>query len=542
MSNAIVKNGKIGLKSSISEYQKCKQIPGGYWSGKAKRWIYPATPATAKRIHEQFKEDLSYDLDFMNLLKAADAVARNQSLKNAIDLPDVPVSFTKAWRHQKQAFWFAKDLRAAMLAMSMGTGKSKVAVDLVVNRNHKQTLILCPKSVGAVWPDQFKIHSPSTRDIVCLDLTSEKGTVEKKTIKAKEFLQIARIKGQQAIVIINYESAWRKPFGDWAMKQEFDLVILDESHRIKTPGSQVGKFAARLGRTAKYRLALTGTPMPHSPMDIYSQYRFLDSGIFGTSFVAFKKRYAIMGGFQGHEIIGWANEDEMNRKFYSIAYKADKSVIELPEYIDIYRKAELTPKAMKVYRELEEVFWTDVDKGEVTAANALTRLLRLQQVTSGYVRTDEKEEVEIDTSKADLLADIIEDIEIEEPITVFARFRHDITTIKKTFEKAGRSCAELSGSANELKDWQDGKFNSIVVQIQSGGLGISLARARYCIYYSLGFSLGDYEQSRARIHRPGQKREVVYIHLLMKNTIDERVYGALKKKKDVVRSILDREV
>jgi len=282
--------------------------------------------------------------------------------------------------------------------------------------------------------------------------------------------------------------------------------------------------------------------MPHSPMDIYSQYRFLDSGIFGTSFVAFKKRYAIMGGFQGHEIIGWANEDEMNRKFYSIAYKADKSVIELPEYIDIYRKAELTPKAMKVYRELEEVFWTDVDKGEVTAANALTRLLRLQQVTSGYVRTDEKEEVEIDTSKADLLADIIEDIEIEEPITVFARFRHDITTIKKTFEKAGRSCAELSGSANELKDWQDGKFNSIVVQIQSGGLGISLARARYCIYYSLGFSLGDYEQSRARIHRPGQQREVVYIHLLMKNTIDERVYGALKKKKDVVRSILDREV
>ena len=158
------------------------------------------------------------------------------------------------------------------------------------------------------------------------------------------------------------------------------------------------------------------------------------------------------------------------------------------------------------------------------------------------MRTDEKEEVEIDTSKADLLADIIEDIEIEEPITVFARFRHDITTIKKTFEKAGRSCAELSGSANELKEWQEGKFNSIVVQIQSGGLGISLVRARYCIYYSLGFSLGDYEQSRARIHRPGQEREVVYIHLLMKNTIDERVYGALKKKKDVVRSILDREV
>ncbi len=541
MSNVIVKDGKIGLATNYSEYQNCKSIPGGRWSPGLRRWIYPATPATAKRISETFK-DLSYDLDFMNLLNAADAVARNQSLKDAIDLPDVPVSFTKAWRHQKQAFWFAKDLRAAMLAMSMGTGKSKVAVDLVVNRNHKQTLILCPKSVGAVWPDQFKIHSPSTRDIVCLDLTSEKGTVEKKTIKAKEFLQIARIKGQQAIVIINYESAWRKPFGDWAMKQEFDLVILDESHRIKTPGSQVGKFAARLGRTAKYRLALTGTPMPHSPMDIYSQYRFLDSGIFGTSFVAFKKRYAIMGGFQGHEIIGWANEDEMNRKFYSIAYKADKSVIELPEYIDIYRKAELTPKAMKVYRELEEVFWTDVDKGEVTAANALTRLLRLQQVTSGYVRTDEQEEVEIDTSKADLLADIIEDIEIEEPIAVFARFRHDIRTIKKTFEKAGRSCAELSGSANELKDWQDGKYNSIVVQIQSGGLGISLVRARYCIYYSLGFSLGDYEQSRARIHRPGQEREVVYIHLLMKNTIDERVYGALKKKKDVVRSILDREV
>ncbi len=541
MANAIVKDGKIGLATDFSDYHNCKQIPGGRWSPGLKRWLYPATPATAKKIHDTFK-DLTFDNDFKNLLDAANAVVRNQALKDANDLPDVPISFTKAWKHQKQAFWFAKDLRAAMLAMSMGTGKSKVAVDLVVNRNHKQTLILCPKSVGAVWPEQFKFHTPLTRDVVCLDLTSEKGTVEKKTIKANEFLQIARIKGQQAIVIINYESAWRKPFGEWAVKQEFDLVILDESHRIKTPGSQVGKFAARLGRTAKYRLALTGTPMPHSPMDIYSQYKFLDSGIFGSSFVAFKNRYAVMGGFDKHEVIGWQNEEEMNRKFYSIAYKADKSVIELPEYMDIYRKAELTPKAMKVYRELEEIFWADVEKGEVTAANALTRLLRLQQVTSGYVTTDERDDVEIDTSKSELLADIVEDIAMDEPIVVFARFRHDLRTIKKTLEKAGRSCAELSGSTNELKDWQDGKFNSIVVQIQSGGLGISLVRARYCIYYSLGFSLGEYEQSRARVHRPGQDKEVVYIHLLMKDTIDEKVYGALKKKKDVVRSILDREV
>ena len=541
MANAIVKDGKIGLATSFSEYHDCKQISGGRWNPGLKRWLYPATPATAKKIHDTFK-DLTFDRDFMNLLNAANAVVRNQAFKDATDLPDVPVSFTKAWKHQKQAFWFAKDLRAAMLAMSMGTGKSKVAVDLVVNRNHKQTLILCPKSVGAVWPEQFALHTPQTRDIVCLDLTSEKGTVEKKTMKANEFLELARIKNQQAVLIVNYESAWRKPFSEWALKQHFDLVILDESHRIKSPGSKIGVYAAKLGKTAKYRLALTGTPMPHSPMDIYSQYKFLDSGIFGTSFVAFKNRYAVMGGFDRHEVVGWQNKEEMNRKFYSIAYKADKSVIELPEYMDIYRKAELTPKAMKIYRELEEIFWADVDKGEVTAANALTRLLRLQQVTSGYVTTDERDEVEIDTGKSDLLADVIEDIGMDEPIAVFARFRHDLRTIKKTLEKAGRSCAELSGSANELKEWQDGKYNSIVVQIQSGGLGISLVRARYCIYYSLGFSLGDYEQSRARVHRPGQEREVVYIHLLMKNTIDEKVYGALKKKKDVVRSILDREV
>ncbi len=541
MANAIVKDGKIGLATDFSDYYNCKQIPGGRWSPGLKRWLYPATPATAKKIHDTFK-DLTFDNDFKNLLDAANAVVRNQALKDANDLPDVPISFTKAWKHQKQAFWFAKDLRAAMLAMSMGTGKSKVAVDLVINRNHKQTLILCPKSVGAVWPEQFKLHTPLTRDVVCLDLTSEKGTVEKKTIKANEFLEIARIKNQQAVVIVNYESAWRKPFSEWALKQQFDLVILDESHRIKSPGSKIGVYAAKLGKTAKYRLALTGTPMPHSPMDIYSQYKFLDSGIFGPSFVAFKNRYAVMGGFDRHEVVGWQNEEEMNRKFYSIAYKADKSVIELPEYMDIYRKAELTPKAMKVYRELEEIFWADVEKGEVTAANALTRLLRLQQVTSGYVTTDERDDVEIDTSKSELLADIVEDIGMDEPIVVFARFRHDLRTIKKTLEKAGRSCAELSGSANELKYWQDGKFNSIVVQIQSGGLGISLVRARYCIYYSLGFSLGEYEQSRARVHRPGQDKEVVYIHLLMKDTIDEKVYGALKKKKDVVRSILDRVV
>ncbi|NLW75523.1 MAG: DEAD/DEAH box helicase, partial [Methanomicrobiales archaeon] len=340
---------------------------------------------------------------------------------------------------------------------------------------------------------------------------------------------------------------WKSPFDSWILNfANFDLVVCDESHRIKAAGSSVSKYLAKVADRVPYKLCLTGTPMPHGPMDLYGQYRFLDKGIFGISFTKFRARYAQMVplGMTGiSKIIGYQNQDEMHDKFYSIAYRADRDVLELPDAIHNTREVELDPKTMKIYKNLEKDFysWIAEDK-EVTIRNALAKILRLQQVTSGHIPSDEGEILTVGTEKAEALAELFEDISADEPIVVFCRFRHDLDMIIQTAQKIGRTVCELSGRCNQLAEWQEGKYSVIAVQIQAGGVGVDLTRACYCVYYSVGHSLGDYEQSLARIHRPGQERTVFYYHLVASGTIDEKVYKSLHDKKDIVQAILDREV
>jgi SNF2 family DNA or RNA helicase len=122
---------------------------------------------------------------------------------------------------------------------------------------------------------------------------------------------------------------------------------------------------------------------------------------------------------------------------------------------------------------------------------------------------------------------------------VFCRFVQDLATVRSVARVQKRTSFELSGRYKELEQWKNDTTGSVfAVQIQSGGLGIDLTRAHYCVYYSVGFSLGEYEQSQARVHRPGQKETVTYIKLIVRNTVDEKVYKALVEKKNVVEAVL----
>jgi SNF2 family DNA or RNA helicase len=134
----------------------------------------------------------------------------------------------------------------------------------------------------------------------------------------------------------------------------------------------------------------------------------------------------------------------------------------------------------------------------------------------------------------------MDDLPVCEPVVVFCRFRCDLEEVAAACRRLGRSHSELSGVRNSLAEWQSGETSVLAVQIQSGGVGIDLTRASYCVYYSLGFSLGDYEQSLARLHRPGQTRCVRYYHLVAKDTVDEIVYESLRKRKEIVDGVLHR--
>jgi SNF2 family DNA or RNA helicase len=445
------------------------------------------------------------------------------------------------WDHQQAAVDRINGGSAFGLFFDMGTGKSRVVVEVVRERRHRTVLILAPKSACAVWPREFtKYFDPKlwTGDGILL---LNKGAVKAKMEAAKAFLEARDISKRGAVVVINYESAWREPMRHFLLKRQWDLVVLDESHKIKAPGGKASMFCSLLRDRARNRLCLTGTPLPHSPLDAYAQYRFLDPSIFGSNYNRFKMNYAVWGGYEGREVVHWINQDILASKMYSIALRVESDdVLDLPPVTDDDRVVDLEPASRKAYDNLESRFITEVEQGNVTASNVLVKLLRLSQVANGYVKVDHTgEEHQVGTEKQDALEDLLDGIG-KEPCVVFCRFTHDLRMVEAVCAKLKLGYRELSGRRSEWEAWQYDKEGQVIgVQLQAGGAGVDLTRARYCVFVSTSYSLGDYEQCRKRVHRPGQDRHTFYYHLVARGTVDETIRAALQDRREVVDAVMD---
>lgn len=439
------------------------------------------------------------------------------------------------WSHQRDALDFIAGKNAALLAMDMGTGKTRVVVEALSKQlGNGRALVLCPKSVIDVWRNQIDTFWPDHPAVICLN---GRGTAKSKADRSRSFTA-------PYILVLNYELAIQEPMARFLIDEPWHVTVLDESHRIKAPGGRASLLCRSLRLTSKHRLCLTGTPLPHSPLDAYAQFRFLDPRVFGSSFVRFKSQYAIeqkrtlANGRSFRQVSGFRNLDDLHRRMAPLTFrcKAEDVLPDLPDAIHEARAVQLSPKTRKVYDAMRLDLVEQVEAGLVSASNALTKLLRLQQITSGTVRYEDSDSAKhISTEKWDALKDLLDDLPQDEPVVVFCRFATDLDLIGS---KIGDSYRELSGRRNELSQWQEGSGRVIGVQIQAGGVGVDLTRARYCVYFSLGFSLGDYEQSLARVRRPGQDRRVFYYHLIASDTVDEKVYGALRQRKNVIENVL----
>lgn len=520
----------ICLRAPYDMAAVCRAVKGATWHHEWRCWMWPKNRGVARALLDTFGSALVKADPERKIVGLADP-EKPVERREVVDPGEIPGLKSSPWKHQREAWAFADQLYGVMLAMGMGTGKTCTSIALAHGK--QLVLILSPLSVVDVWPSEFAKHAAKLPTIVPL-----RGTVARKKDAAAKAVSKARASGESLVVVVNYESAWREPLADCLTLVPWDLVILDECHRIKAPGGKASRFAARLRGVAKKVIGLTGTPMPHSPLDLYAQFRAIDPSVFGRNFAAFRQRYAIMGGFGGKEVKGFQNQGELHEKFMSITYKADRSVLSLPPATHTIIPVELCPSAMKTYRNLERNLYAEVEAGQVTAANALVKLLRLQQLTGGYLKLDDGAIQHLDSEKASVLQDLMSDMG-EAPIVVFCRFRTDLDSVRIASETLGLSHGELSGRANDLASWQAGERQVLGVQIQSGGVGIDLTRANYCVYFSLGFSLGDYEQSLARVHRPGQTKSVSYYHLVAKDSIDQKVYAALESRKEVVQAILE---
>ena len=348
------------------------------------------------------------------------------------------------------------------------------------------------------------------------------------------------------VAVINYESTWRleKELAAWKP----NLIIADEGHKIKTHNISASKAMHRLGAKAGYRLLLTGTPVTNKAIDLFSQYKFLDPGVFGNSYYAFRNRYFDMTGYGNYTPVLKGNmEGELTQRIHTIAYRATKAeCLDLPETTDIFRRVPLEPQAMRLYWQLVRDSYAELGKGEVTITNVLTKLLRLSQLTGGFLGSDESVTTEqVSTAKLDVLEDLIDStLEENRKLVIIARFVPELHAICRLLDKKGVRHSLIMGGVTN-RDEQVAQFQNdpavpvFVGQIATAGLGITLTAASTMVFYSLDYSMSNFEQTKARIHRAGQRMPCTYIYLLAAGTVDEKVRAALKDKANLAKALGD---
>lgn len=438
------------------------------------------------------------------------------------------------------------------LLFEMGCGKTRTAIAIAGAAYNlgavQRVLVVAPTSVVSVWPKE--IAEVAGFKVTCRALLGTKN----QRLKMLDDLEKFPFKAMK-VAVINYESTWREDVFEELQKFDADLIICDESQRIKTHDAKQSKAMHELGDRARYKLILSGTPVQNDAIDIWSQYRFLDKTIFGDNFYKFRNRYAIMGGFNRKQIVGYKDLDGLIKKEHSIAFRITKEeAIDLPEQTFITRRVELDKKTADLYKQIKQSSYAELMNGDtITATTVLTKLLRLQQLAGGFLVTDESEKpVLVNRSKLDALSDIVQDYVIDgkKKLVIFARFIPEVHEIQNViaglFKGTGMQQVAIYGAIKKeergeiIRQFQeDPKTTVIVGQIDTLGVGVTLTAADTCVYYSKNFNYATFSQSLSRIHRIGQRNTCTYISLIAEKTVDENIEAALAKKEDMAKTVVD---
>ena len=447
------------------------------------------------------------------------------------------------------------------LFMEMGTGKSKVLIDnlgmLYQEGEMNFALIIAPKGVYRNWTSK-EIPEHMSDDIphrVIRWVASPNKTQQ------AEMRSVGEAFEGLTIFVMNVESfssVKGRTAGEW-MGRAFGrngLIAIDESTTIKNHKAKRTKALMKIASAFKYKRLLTGSPVTKSPMDLYSQCEFLRSGLLGyDSFYAFQGRYAVMqrktmGSHAFQQLVGFRNLDELTFKIDQFSYRVLKQdCLDLPDKIYTVRYVGLTKEQRDMYNSIKQHALVMLDDGELSTAPAvITQMLRLQQILSGHLKTDEGDTVYFDSKRMDALKEILE--EHDGKAIIWSRFRYDIQQITKMLnETFGQGCAasyygdtsddERQRAVNDFQNSEHLKF--FVGNPSTAGYGLTLTEANLVIYYANDFNLETRAQSEDRAHRIGQKNNVTYVDLISEGTIDERIVKSLQSKIDIGAKVLGEE-
>ena len=402
MKIALIRGVVTIAELSNLDFQRLKNISGLRWNRTTRCMVGPVSLNLLDGLARYYKLPADMETKRQRLGKTRREIDAERLAEDPAPLLPYPVK-ANLYKHQIRGANMALRAFGALDAKTpgggfgelfeMGCGKTlttiAVAGALYNLGKIDRVLVVAPTSVCSVWPhdlNQFATFPWEARVLL---------GDKKKRLKALNELENWPFKALR-IAVINYESTHRDGIFEALAAYKPDLIVCDESQRIKNPSAAQSKALHKLGDAAPFRMILSGTPVQNNAVDLYSQYRFLDPAVYGANFYAFKNRYCIMGGYGQHQIVGYRNMDELVEKEHSVAYRVTKEeCLDLPQQTFINRYVQFTDAEQAIYEQLRKSSFLELETGEnVTATTILTMYLRLMQLTGGFLTRRRKHPAE----------------------------------------------------------------------------------------------------------------------------------------------------
>lgn len=433
--------------------------------------------------------------------------------------------------YQTYATNFILEHPVAAVLLEMGLGKSVITLtaiyELMLNRFEvEKVLVIAPLRVARdTWPAEIE----KWEHLAGLTYSVAIGT---------EAERLAALRRPAHLYLINRENV------DWLITKsgipfDFDMVVIDELSSFKSHAAKRFKSLLKVRPTVKRMVGLTGTPSSNGLMDLWAEFRILDMGQrLGRYITHYRNNFFVPDKRNQQMIFSYkprAGAEDAIYKLISDITISMKSAdfLKMPECIINEVPVALSEKEWSVYQTLKEDMVVDLKDEEIDAVNAATLSGKLLQMANGAVYNEEKEVIHIHDRKLDALEDLIEGAN-GKPVLVAYWYNHDLQRIKQRF-----SVREIKTS-QDIKDWNNGEIPVAVIHPASAGHGLNIQfGGSTIIWFGLTWSLELYQQTNARLWRQGQKSTVVIHHIIAKDTIDEDVMKALRKKEKIQSALID---
>lgn len=433
--------------------------------------------------------------------------------------------------YQTYATNFILEHPVAAVLLEMGLGKSVITLtaiyELMLNRFEvEKVLVIAPLRVARdTWPAEIEKweHLKGLTYSVAIGTEAER---------------IAALKRPAHLYLINRENV------DWLITKshlpfDYDMVVIDELSSFKSYAAKRFKSLLKVRPRVKRMVGLTGTPSGNGLMDLWAEFRVLDMGQrLGRYITHYRNNFFVPDKRNQQMIFSYKPKPGAEDAIYKLISDITISMksadfLKMPECIINEVPVALSEKEWSVYQALKEDMVVDLKTEEIDAVNAAALSGKLLQMANGAVYNEEKEVIRIHDRKLDALEDLIEGAN-GKPVLVAYWYNHDLQRIKQRF-----SVREIKTS-QDIKDWNNGEIPVAVIHPASAGHGLNIQfGGSTIIWFGLTWSLELYQQTNARLWRQGQNDTVVIHHIIAKDTIDEDVMVALRKKEKIQSALID---